>query len=81
MFNLFSLHCVAAAINPPLMCRAWHSVCCIVKVFATIFLLKSRTEVYTSVQTMFKCAELITTGIVTEQRSDADISDALATVA
>lgn len=81
MFNLFSLHCVAVTINPPLMCRTWHSVCYIVKVFATIFLLKSRTEVYTSVQTMFKCAELITTGIVTEQRSDADVSDALATVA
>lgn len=30
---------------------------------------------------MFKCARLITEGIVTEQRSDADISDALATVA
>lgn len=81
MFNLFSLHCVAVLTNLPLMRCTWLSVCYILKVFVTIFLLKSRTEVYTSVQTIFKCAQLITEGIVTEQRSDADISDALATVA
>lgn len=67
--------------NLPPMHRTWLSVCHILKVFATIFLLKSRIEVYSSVQTMFKCAQLITEGIVTEQRSNADISDALATVA
>jgi len=62
-------------------CTILSSVCCKLKAFATIFLLKNGMEIYASVQTMFKCAQLITEGIVTEQRSDADISDALATVA
>jgi len=81
MFNLFSLFCVAVPTDPPLMHHTLLSVCYILKVFSTIFLLKSLTEVYTSVQTMFKCAQLITEGIVIEQRRDADISDGLATVA
>lgn len=75
MANLPPMHCTLYSVLSP------YSVCHILKVFATIFFLKSRIEVYTSVQTMFKCIQLITEGIVTEQRSNADLSDTLATVA
>lgn len=78
MFNL-PFHCVVMPTNLSLTCHTW-LFATYSKLFATI-LLKSSTEVYISVQTMFQCVQLITEGIVTEQRSNADISDALATVA